>query len=104
MQSCYLVCPFTTDLDECASNEDDCVELCINTVGSFTCGTCDPGYVLNTAENSCDGKCRYEICSPHNYIIMYTQTSMSVQAMMVAVIMCVPTLKGALCVVVFLGS
>ncbi|XP_078703222.1 uncharacterized protein LOC144928558 isoform X2 [Branchiostoma floridae x Branchiostoma belcheri] len=41
------------DVDECASNNGGCVEICINTYGSFRC-SCPAGYVLNADDISCD--------------------------------------------------
>ena len=49
---CYGL-PFTsTDIDECASNDGGCDQVCTNTEGSFECA-CDPGYQLNLM--SCEG-------------------------------------------------
>ena len=46
---------FTTDIDECVANTDDCSQLCSNNDGSFTCG-CNPGYTLDTDGVTCSGK------------------------------------------------
>ena len=42
---------FHLDIDECEDELDDCVNSdCINTVGSFECGPCYPGF---TGERNC---------------------------------------------------
>ena len=49
-----LVLSFT-DLDECAENDACAVnEVCVNTVGSYTC-SCAPGY--SGEAGSCQGNC-----------------------------------------------
>ena len=48
-------CVFTADIDECASNNGGCHQVCTNTEGSFECA-CDPGYTLNVMDATmCDG-------------------------------------------------
>ena len=42
------------DVDEC-SRENNCTQLCQNTLGSYQCG-CDFGYDLNVDGFSCNGK------------------------------------------------
>ncbi len=56
-----------SDVDECAlapavppiicicAPPAPCEALCVNTVGSYTCG-CTDGYVLNSDDFTCDGK------------------------------------------------
>ena len=43
------------DKDECTLGIDNCPGLCINNVGSYTCG-CGVGYTLNSNGQDCDGK------------------------------------------------
>ena len=51
---CYGL-PFTsTDIDECASNDGGCDQVCTNTEGSFVCA-CDPGYQRNMNGTMCEG-------------------------------------------------
>ena len=45
-----------TDIDECATNNGGCAQVCTNTDGGFTC-SCNPGYAINNDDNSmCDGE------------------------------------------------
>ena len=44
-----------TDIGECAEGTHNCVQLCSNTAGSFTCA-CITGYTLASDGRSCDGK------------------------------------------------
>lgn len=41
------------DIDECSSS-NVCGQVCINTIGSYTCN-CYTGYVLNATTRSCHG-------------------------------------------------
>ena len=43
-----------TDVDECATNNGGCAQLCNNTDGSYEC-SCGPGFTLNSDENTCSG-------------------------------------------------
>ena len=40
------------DINECATINGNCPQLCNNTVGSFTCG-CNEGYLLSSDGRSC---------------------------------------------------
>ena len=45
-------------MDECALNTDSCKstsQFCTNTMGSYTCGDCAPGYVSNPSGLECVG-------------------------------------------------
>ena len=44
----------SSDINECASNNGNCEQLCNNTKGSFTC-SCQLGYILNADQRTCDG-------------------------------------------------
>lgn len=43
------------DIDECQTNNGDCIQNCTNTDGSRIC-TCSAGYVLNVDLVSCNGE------------------------------------------------
>ena len=43
------------DVDECATDMDNCQHNCHNNNGSYTC-TCRTGYRLNSDGRHCDGK------------------------------------------------
>ena len=45
-------------MNECNSSNGGCVQMCINTVGSFTC-QCLPGYMMDENGRSCIGKYKY---------------------------------------------
>lgn len=52
---------FSTDVDECATNNGGCMHKCRNTIGSFEC-SCENGYVLHENGLDCvEGGCKYEI-------------------------------------------
>ena len=44
---------FTTDINECSSNNGGCAQVCTNTPGNYTC-ECDPGYELDGDGFSCN--------------------------------------------------
>ena len=46
---------FTTDVDECSTNNGGCDHVCTNTVGSFNC-SCNDSFSLNTDGATCDGQ------------------------------------------------
>ena len=47
---------FVSDIDECDLRIDDCVQICTNEVGGYTC-SCEAGFTLDTTDNaSCIGK------------------------------------------------
>ena len=52
--------PINIDVDECASEIDECDQTCHNDDGSYTC-SCDTGYILNDDGLFCDGKLTIEI-------------------------------------------
>ncbi|TNF26797.1 MAG: hypothetical protein EP329_20620 [Deltaproteobacteria bacterium] len=41
------------DVDECATDNGGCAQVCTNSAGSYAC-SCDPGYVLNVDGFACD--------------------------------------------------
>ncbi len=49
-----MIC-FSTEINECNSNNGGCDQTCTNTVGAFQC-SCSAGYQLNTDGLSCEGK------------------------------------------------
>ena len=46
---------YVTDINECATNNGGCEQICNNTAGSYQC-SCGPGYTLNSDGHACDGK------------------------------------------------
>ena len=50
----YLFMYLFSDINECTSNNGYCGQVCINTVGSYTC-SCYSGYELNTDARTCAG-------------------------------------------------
>ena len=46
---------YHSDIDECAENEDNCTDICINTIGGFNC-SCSTGLELQQDGISCAGK------------------------------------------------
>ena len=48
-----------SDMDECIDGTHNCAQICINTIGSFTCD-CDDGYELDSDEVMCNGM--YKTC------------------------------------------
>ena len=44
-----------TDIDECSEGISGCSQLCINTIGSYSCG-CLNGYHLGSDNHTCLGK------------------------------------------------
>lgn len=60
---------FTSDVDECATNNGGCQHDCTNTMGSYRC-SCHNGYVLEPIEgqNCTEGGCKYEITAPAGQI------------------------------------
>ena len=49
-----------TDIDECAVNNGGCAQVCLNTLGSFSCA-CMNGFQLSGDGRNCSGK--YSIVS-----------------------------------------
>ena len=47
-------CVFCVDVDECATGDDNCEQVCINLSGSFRCD-CDDGYELLANGYQCQG-------------------------------------------------
>ena len=43
------------DINECATNNGQCSQICTNSIGSFTC-SCESGYLLNADNLTCTGK------------------------------------------------
>ena len=49
---CTILC-WHADVDECATANGNCSQLCNNTAGSFTCG-CNEGYLLSSDGRGCE--------------------------------------------------
>ena len=45
-----------TDINECATNNGGCSQVCLNTEGSYVCD-CYPGYGLGPNNHTCNGRC-----------------------------------------------
>lgn len=54
---CYELTCLTTfvDIDECDEGLHNCEQICINSIGSYTC-QCYSGCELNSNNHSCTGK------------------------------------------------
>ena len=50
-----LMSCFITDVDECATNNGGCNQICKNSYGSYHC-ECDSGYELSADNHTCVGK------------------------------------------------
>lgn len=46
------------DINECATSNGNCTQVCTNTVGSYYC-SCMTGYTLNSNGQTCDGRFFY---------------------------------------------
>ena len=66
---------FSSDIDECTDGTHNCVQICTNTEGGFTCG-CNSGYLLDTDGITCNGMeksfvhTNYLMLHLHMYIII----------------------------------
>ena len=48
------------DINECATANGDCSQICVNTNGSYYC-MCEPGYWLEPNLKNCSGQCRNKL-------------------------------------------
>ena len=44
-----------TDVNECATNNGNCGQVCVDTAGSYFC-SCNSGYSLNANARTCSGR------------------------------------------------
>lgn len=51
----YFLC-FAVDVDECATMNGGCDDLCTNDDGSFSCSCTSSGFMLGADGRSCEGK------------------------------------------------
>ena len=51
---CILVL-FVIDIDECATDANNCSQVCMNELGTFRCD-CNPGYTLDPDNTNCSSK------------------------------------------------
>ena len=51
---CIYIYTFLIDIDECDLNTDNCDQVCLNNVGSFSCD-CGFGYELDGDGTTCNG-------------------------------------------------
>ena len=75
-----------SDVDECATSNGGCEQICNNTIGSFYC-SCDAGYQLDGNGLNCTGefsvvKVALRWHEWYYYVLFSTQTSMSVRMVM----------------------
>ena len=49
-----MVCSVNADIDECALEDDECEQECVNTVGGYQCD-CVSGYALS-GFSDCNGE------------------------------------------------
>ena len=47
--------PIYIDIDECTEKANNCSDICLNTVGGYTC-QCQSGYTLDSDNDTCIGK------------------------------------------------
>ena len=47
--------PMTVDIDECATDNAGCGQICVNLTGSYEC-KCNAGYLLAEDAHACTGK------------------------------------------------
>ena len=47
---------FLSDVDECVLGTHECADVCVNTIGAYTCRCSDPGLTLGTDGFQCVGK------------------------------------------------
>ena len=47
--------PFEIDVNECATLNGSCSQMCVNTIGSYLC-SCGYGYELDLDNRTCNGK------------------------------------------------
>ena len=50
----YFSYDFLLDIDECATDNGGCSQVCVNKPGSFEC-KCNAGYVLADDKKTCKG-------------------------------------------------
>ena len=59
-----------SDINECQSNNGNCDQMCVNTIGSYMCN-CSEGYLLSEDLTTCDGNSdtiMLQIFSSFNFI------------------------------------
>ena len=50
-----MSCAYSSEIDECSKDTDNCTHVCVNTEGSYYC-TCPSGYELKSDNNTCVGE------------------------------------------------
>ena len=65
--------PLFIDINECATNNGGCSQVCLNTEGSYSCD-CYPGYELGPKNQMCNGRCTTftEVLIYNGYYIIVT--------------------------------
>ena len=60
-----------TDIDDCAVNNGGCAQVCLNTLGSFSCA-CVNGFQLSGDGRNCSGKYTIvTLCFKQTYLFEY---------------------------------
>lgn len=75
----YSLLHTSKDINECLEGSDNCVQICINDIGSFHCN-CSPGFNLSINGSICEGMgmittpaCMYEVNPFPSTDVYYTQ-------------------------------
>ena len=50
-----------TDINECATNNGECSQVCLNTEDNYSCD-CYPGYEFGPNNHTCNGRCTIYTC------------------------------------------
>ena len=64
------------DINECATNNGGCAQICNNTAGSYQC-SCRMGYTLNSDGHSCDGKASNYLSSLSSSLALFSSLLLS---------------------------
>ena len=65
----YILYIFPKDINECATNNGGCSQVCTDNEGSFVC-SCNTGYELDADGTTCNGKPKKQF-SKYYWILIY---------------------------------